>query len=42
MVVACHWEMHLQIGRGLVVVGARWDWVADGGGVLVGNAVADL
>ena len=34
-------EMHLQIGRRLVMVGARSDWVADGGGVSLGNAFAD-
>ena len=35
MVALCYGEMQLQIGRRLVVVGGRWDWVADGGAVLV-------
>ena len=33
IVVLCHWGMQLQIGRRFVMVGSRWQWVADGGAV---------
>ena len=26
-----YWRMQLQIARGRIVVGSRWEWVADGG-----------
>ena len=33
--------MQLQIARRLIMVAARWSWVAIGGGVLLGKATAD-
>ena len=36
-----YWGLQLQIARRLIMVAARWSWVAIGGGVLVGNAIAD-
>ena len=36
-----YWGLQLQIGRRLIMVAARWSWVAIGGGVLLGNAIAD-
>ena len=30
---SCYWEIQLEIGRRRVMVGARWNWVADGGAV---------
>ena len=33
--------MPLQIARRLIMVGARWRWVAIGAAVLLGNATAD-
>ena len=41
LVVACYWGMPLQIARRLIMVAARWSWVAIGGAVLWGNATAD-
>ena len=38
---AHYWGMPLQIARRLITVGARWRWVAIGGAVLLGNAIAD-
>ena len=35
------WGLQLQIARRLIMVAARWSWVAIGGGVLLGNATAD-
>ena len=37
-----HGEVQLQIARRLVMAGSRWRWVADGGAVLWGNAIADF
>ena len=31
----------LQIARRLTTVGSRWQWVANGGAVLLGNAIAN-
>ena len=31
----------MQIARRLIMVAARWSWVAIGGGVLLGNTIAD-
>ena len=36
-----YWRLQLQIARRLIMVAARWSWVAIGGGVLLGNAIAD-
>ena len=36
-----YWGLQLQIGRRLIMVAARWSWVAIGGGVLLGNAITD-
>ena len=36
----CYWGMQLQIARLRVMVGSRRQWVADGGAVLLGNAIA--
>ena len=36
-----HWEVQLQIAGRLVMVGPRGRWVAYGGAVLLGNAIAD-
>ena len=41
MVAVCYGEMQLHISRRFVMVGVRWDWVADGGAVSLGNAAAD-
>ena len=41
MVALCYWGMQLQIARRLIMVAARWSWVAIGGAVLLGNASAD-
>ena len=38
---AYYWGMPLQIARRLIMVGARWRWVAIGAAVLLGNATAD-
>ena len=36
-----YWGLQLQIARRLIMVAARWTWVAIGGGVLLGNAIGD-
>ena len=36
-----HWEVQLQIARRPVMVGSRWQWVAGGGAMSLGNAIAD-
>ena len=36
-----HRGMQLQLARLLVLVGSRWQRVADGGSVFLGNALAD-
>ena len=41
LVVPCYWGMQLQIARRLKPVVSRWSWVAIGGAVLLGNAIAD-
>ena len=41
MVPPCYWGMQLEIARRLVMVGSRWQWVASGGAVLLGNATTD-
>ena len=41
VVALCYWGMQLQIARRLIMVAARWSWVAIGGAVLLGNASAD-
>ena len=38
---AYYWGMQLQIARRLITVVSRWSWVAIGGAVLLGNAIAD-
>ena len=40
MVAVCFWGMQLQIARRREMVDWRWQWVADGGGVFLGNAIA--
>ena len=42
MAALCFWGMHLQVSKRLVMVASRWCWVADGGTVLLGNAIANL
>ena len=37
----CYWGMQLQIARRLITVASRWSWVASGGAVLLGDAIAD-
>ena len=36
----CYWGMQFQIARHLVMVGSKRLWVAHGGAVLLGNAIA--
>ena len=38
---AYFWGMQLQIARRLITVVSRWSWLAIGGAVLLGNAIAD-
>ena len=41
MAALCYWGMQLQIARRLVMAGSTGRWVADGGAVLLRNAIAD-
>ena len=40
MVVRCFWGMSLQVVKRNVISVCRWCWAADGGAVLLGNAIA--
>ena len=47
VVMGCEWwrcvfgGTQLQIARRLITVASRWSWVASGGAVFLGNAIAD-
>ena len=39
MVLRYYWGISLQVVKRIGMVGVRWCWVADGGAVLLGNAI---